>query len=329
MDSDTNRWFAPCRGRLSVCLEDLLHAVQRNAAAPRLVIGGLVTSITMACQPTSGRIAHQGGTAYWPENSRTAVEGSLDRDWQAVHFDVFLTLDRRPVLQAEPFLDPELCRTVGDRPIGEVWLLQTEFDALHAGYRCGGIADPDHEGARVIDDTVVPLEELIYALEAIPPSRRPDVHLTAGFFPNVSHDPAVYAAEVLGRWALSDLAEPPIIVADLPITLDAFRSDARKRGLGLQTTLIWPRMPAASGEGWSTTVQAIGVAHGVVDPLDALDASGADGIRLDPRVATRSDARRVADAAAHIEVGPVDTRAEVRAFSTWPIDAVLTSDPEL
>ena len=67
----------------------------------------------------------------------------------------------------------------------------------------------------------------------------------------------------------------------------------------------------------------------LIDPLNALEASGADGIRLDPSVATRSDARRVAPHARHVEVGPVHTRADVRAFARWPVDAILTSDPEL
>lgn len=294
------------------------------ARASALVVGLLV-----GCQPTTARIAHQGGAAYWPENSRSAVAGSLERGWQAVHFDVFLTLDRQPVLNAEPFLDPTLCRTVGERPIDEVWLLQTSFDALYAGYRCGGLPDPDHEDARVIEDTMVPLQELIGALEALPPARRPDVHLTAGFFPNVSHDPAVYAAEILGRWSLSELDDPPVIVADLPVTIHAFRTQARQQGLDLQTTLVWPRMPAASGDGWATTAQALGTANGLVDPLHAFEASGADGIRLDPNVATGADARRVAAHARHVEVGPVHTRADVRAFARWPVDAVLTSDPEL
>ncbi len=289
----------------------------------------LTAGSSLGCQPTSARIAHRGGAAYWPENSRTAVEGSLKRRWDAVHFDVFLTQDRRPVLNAEPFLDATLCRTVGDRPIEEVWLLETSFDVLHAGYRCGGVADPQHPGARRVEDTIVPLEVLIDALETRAPSDRPEVHLTAGFFPNVSHDPAVYAAEVLGRWSLSTLDAPPVIVADLPLTLDAFRADARARGLRLQTTLIWPRMPAAGGEGWAAAGQALGVANGLVDPLAALEASGADGIRLDPDVATRTDARRVAGVATHVEVGPVHTHTAVRAVATWPVDAVLTSDPEL
>ncbi len=281
------------------------------------------------CARTSGRVAHRGGSAYWPENSRTAVEGSLERGWDAVSFDLFLTQDRRPVLHAQPFLDPELCQTIGQRPIDEVWLLQTSFDTLYAGYECGGVPDPRFPDARVVADSVVPLEELIAALEALPSGARPDIHLTAGFFPNVSHDPAVYAAEVLGRWALSDLTDTPTIVADLPVTLDAFKDDASGRGLSIQTTLVWPRMPAAGGEGWAALGQALGDSNGIVDPLRALEDSGADGIRLDPRVATRTDARRVARVAGRVEVGPVYDKADVRAFSAWPVDAIVTSDPEL
>ena len=231
-------------------MEDLLQSVQRTARASALSIGLLV-----GCQPTSARIAHQGGAAYWPENSRSAVAGSLERDWPASHFDVFLTLDRQPVLNAEPFLDPALCRTVGERPIDEVWLLQTSFDALHAGYRCGGLPDPDHDDARVVEDTVVPLQELISALEALPSSERPDVHLTAGFFPNVSHDPAVYAAEILGRWAPSELDDLPVIgrPAGHPRRV---RTHARQQ-LHLQTTRVAANA-RRQRDGWAATAHALG-----------------------------------------------------------------------
>jgi hypothetical protein len=189
------------------------------------------------------------------------------------------------------------------------------------------VPHPDYPDAEVQEDTVVPLSELIEALEAVPPDDRPEVHLTAGFFPNVSHDPAIYAAEVLGRWALSELEDAPIIVADLPLTLAAFRSDAAQRDLSLQTTLIWPRLPVTGGERASAAVHALGVANGVLDPVDALWESGADGIRLLPSVATRSDARRLAAVADYVEVGPVLDQAAVRAFSAWPIDALVASDP--
>ena len=290
-------------------------------AASTLLVGAL------GCRRTSGRVAHRGGAAHWPENSHTAIEGSLEKGWPVVGFDVFLTQDRVPVLNAEPFLDPALCRTIGDRPVDEVWLLQTTFDTLFAGYRCGGVEDPRFPDAKVVEDSLVPLDDLITALEAVDPDDRPEVHLTAGFFPNVSHDPEVYAAEVLGRWTLSDLDTPPVIVADLPVTLDAFRQDAHERGISVRTTLVWPRLPDAGGEGAAALVQALGTANGVVDPVRAFEDSGADGMRLIPAVATRTDARRVAAVADYVEVGPVHRPAEVKAFSAWPVDALVASDP--
>ena len=255
------------------------------------------------------------------------MEGSLTKAWEAVGFDVFLTRDRVPVLNAQPFLDPSLCRTLGDRPIDEVWLLQTSFDELFAGYRCGGVDDARYPDARVVEDTLVPLDELIAALEAIDPDDRPEVHLTAGFFPNVSHDPQIYAAEVLGRWQLADLEVPPVIVADLPLTLDAFRTDAGQRDLDVRTTLVWPRLPVTGMRGLSAAGHALGIGQGVLDPVQAFEDSGADGMRLLPTVATRSDARRVAAVADYLEIGPVDRPAEIRAFAAWPVDAILTSDP--
>ena len=255
----------------------------------------------------------------------------MSRDWSDVSFDVFLTLDRVPVLNAQPFVDEAHCQTLGERPIEpRLWLMETGFDELQAGYRCGGLPQEDFPRAAVQAAPIPRLDDLILALEA--EESPPVVHLVAGFQPNVSHDPAVFAAEVLGRWALAEwAAEPPelVIVAELPATLDAFRRVGAQRGIEVRTTLSWPRLPPAGGEAVAGVGVALGVGQGVLDPVAALEASGADGIRLHPAISTRTDARRVAELADHVEVGPVHRRAQVKSLSRWPVDAVLTSDPEL
>lgn len=300
-------------------------------ARPLVALTALALGVS-ACGPgTSARVAHRGGGAWWPENSLLAIQGALDRGWTDLSFDVFLTQDRVPVLHHAPYLDEERCRTLGDRPIeARVWLLETSADELVAGYRCGGVRDSSFPSADLAAAPVPLLDELIAELEEV--DSPPTIHLVAGFQPNVSHDPAIFAAEVLGRWGLAEWAgEAPglVVVAELGETLTAFRRTASQQDFDLQTTLSWPRLPPAGGAGLAGVGVALGVSNGVIDPVSDWKAAGADGIRLHPAISTRTDARRMAEVASHVEVGPVHSRADVKALSKWPVDAVLTSDPEL
>lgn len=284
-----------------------------------------------ACRPTSARVAHRGGGAHFPENTRTAVVGALARGWDAVSFDVFLTIDRVPMLSAEPYLVESQCRTVGERPISpRVWLLEATAEQLEAGYRCGGVADSRFPDAQVVDTPPARLDVVIEALlELEDPDAAPDIHLVAGFQPNVSHDPAVFAAEILGRWAL---AEPPgalTIVADSGEVLRAFREDAVQRDVSIETTLAWPRLPPAGGEVAAGMGIALGAAQGVVDVGALAEEAGVSGVRLHPAVASPADARRAGQVVDYVEVGPVFGARDVAAYARWPVDAVLTSHPEL
>jgi len=288
--------------------------------------------VLSACGPgTSARVAHRGGGAFWPENSLLAISGALSRDWTDLSFDVFLTQDRVPVLHGHPFLDEAVCQTLGERPIDpRVWLLETASDELLAGYRCGGLPDDRFPDARVAAAPVPTLDELIAALEE--EDAPPAVHLVAGFQPNVSHDPAVFAAEVLGRWQLAEwrgAAPELVVVAELGVTLAAFSDAADALGVPLRTTLSWPRLPPAGGEGLAGIGVALGVGQGVLDPVADFEDSGADGVRLHPTISTRTDARRLAEVADYLEVGPVHRKSAVKALSRWPVDSVLTSNPEL
>lgn len=279
------------------------------------------------CQSTSGRVAFRGGMAYWPENSKSAIEESVARDWSAVSFDVFLTQDRVPVLNALPKLDSALCSTIGKRPLpDDVWLLNVTADVLRAGYLCGISEDPRTPNAKVVGDAVATLDELF---EQMGDDDTRTLHLQIAFEPNVSHDPAVFAAEVLGRAEMRGVRAPMVVVSPFPEVLQAFVDDPRFDAVPVQTTLVWPRLPPVSGSGAAQLTYGLGALNGVVDPVSVVQMVPVDGIRLHPNLATASDVRRLRAHTAYIEVGPVFSAADARAFARWDVDAVVAADPEL
>ncbi len=269
-------------------------------------------------------VAWRAGAAAWPENSRAALD-ALDPT-APVHVDVFLTLERLPVLNALPLLDPARCQTLAGNPLGEeVWLLQQDLPTLQAGWRCG-TADPDFPEARIQPDTLTTLDELLERLED-GRLRPPTVHLQLGWTPNVSHDPAVFAAEVLERWVRTDTDAALVVVADTALMLAAARERADALSLPLGTALVWPRHPPKGSAGATELAQGLGTLTGTTDPVQDILDTGADTVWMRPATADRGLVRTATDAGLSVFVGPLRTAAQVRAFSRWPVDGLVAADP--
>ena len=82
-----------------------------------------------------------------------------------IEVDLFLTVDRVPVLAHDPYLNPTTCRTADDQEITDtVWLMEHTLDELDALWRCGTAPDPDLPDAAVVPDTLMTFDELIEAL---------------------------------------------------------------------------------------------------------------------------------------------------------------------
>jgi glycerophosphoryl diester phosphodiesterase len=285
----------------------------------------LPLTLALACAegPTE-RVIWRGGPAAVPENSRLAIQAIEDGD--RVHLDLFLSQERTPVFNALPYLDPERCQTLAANPIEEeVWLLQTDVPTLQAGWRCGS-SEPDFPDARTSPDTVALLDELLEGLEdgSLAPA---EVHLQLGWAPNVSHDPAVFAAEVLERWARTDTDAQLVLMADTAAMLDAARSRAEELALPMRTALLWPRHPPKGSQRGAELGHGLGLMVGVTDPVDEVLASGADEVIVRPTLADRGLVRSLEHEGLSVGIGPLRRQAQVRAFSKWPVDRLLVADP--
>jgi len=288
----------------------------------------IAAALALGCGPTPAPVAFRGGAALGPENSVLAVQHSLDAGATALHVDIFLSVDRVPMLSALPFVDPERCRTLAGQPVDEeLWLLQQTAAQLQVSYRCGARPDPRYPRA---DREPVPLATWDELLEVL--SAHPGVEVWAqlGWAPNVAHDPQVFAAEVLARWTRAreagGLDAELVVVADTALTLDAVGERAAADGVELRRALLWPRVPPEEGAGLAAAALALGAELGLVDPVDS--ARGlADALILRPALARPADARAAADAGLQVLVGPLFDEPAARAFSRWPVDGLLVADP--
>lgn len=276
------------------------------------------------------RLAWRTGAAAWPGSSAAGLEASLEAlaagEVDAVHVDLFLASDRVPVGSREAFLDTETCTDLAGQPVpADTWLFLEGSESLSSDFLCGASPDPDFPEQAALAAPPLLFAELLAALEEAPPTT---VVLEARWFPNVSHAPEVYAAELLERWAARELSHHELRVAsEQAVVLAAVQERAPAVGLEVQTWLVWPRRPPL---GWVAGVAGRDLlldAAGAVSPVaQALDAR-ADGLVLGWDLAERGDVIAASEAGLMVglQVGAGATAA--RQASRWPVDTVWS--PEL
>ena len=270
-------------------------------------------------------MAHRGGAARWPENSRTAVEGALEMGVGGIEVDVFLTGDRVPVLVHDPFLPESRCQTVDGRDITErVWLLEHTLAELDEGWRCGGKPDPDFPDAAQVADTLMTLDELIDAVASHPGVR---VQLDVKYARNVSHDPEVFAAEILERWWAADLDNPLVLSGFSRAQSRAFRRRADRRGEPLEVWLTWPYFAPEGPEVLTALGHEAGQSMGLSDMLAAADDARATGLDLPWQLMRRREVEAAHTQGYGIAVWTVNDARLYEQLQRWPVDLIISDYP--
>lgn len=294
---------------------------------------GLPLLLGGGCAAPLPELAWRGGDARWPGNSPAALAESLDAGVD-LHLQLWLAGDRQPLVWGAPSLDPETCETIGGRDIDEdIWLVEQPADVLIAGWRCGARPAADSPDARLAPFALMTLEQLIdqltlhEAAAAAAGARPAQLTLELGFYVNVSHEPAVIAAEVVERWRAAGRTDPLRVLSAEPAVLRAVEARADAAGVAVERWLRWPTVPPLAGEGgWSAAAQ-LGQALGVVSPARRAEALGVDGISLPVAAADRGALDAAAEAGLNVQIGPLDDGDDARVLRRWAVDAALVRAP--
>ncbi len=274
-------------------------------------------------------VAHRMGADLFPENSRRAIAGSIERGWEAIEIDLVLTRDGVPVIWHDPWIESKLCRRIGGEeiPEGERILFQDlTLAELHAGFECGGKPHPDgkHPDVELAWDTHATFDELLTALRAAPEMV---VQLDVKYEPGFTADAETFAREILGRWRAAALPNRMYASATHPELLRAFEAALP----GIETTLIWPRFSKAIDERSDITV-AVGNELSVVAGVQDLGArildANADGIAIAWQVSNRQTIQRLRDEGFNVQLWTVASPGRLGAYCDWPVDALITDNPE-
>lgn len=266
-------------------------------------------------------VAHRSGAGHWPENSRTAVRGAVAAGYAGIEFDLVLTSDRVPVLSHDPSLNPRLCTHADGSALAwtdPVYIKDLTLQELHAGYRCGGLADPENPTAQVVADTHLTLDELIAEVAG-----HPDLllHFDVKFEAEKTLDATTFADEILGRWDAAGFPNPWYMSCSQP----EFIGVAAGRGARVSYTL--PRPIGAGSTGNAVVGEVLGKL-GVADQIGLARQSGAAGLNVAYQVVDRA----VVDAARRegltVQVWTLNDPALLDFYCRWPVDVLITDYPE-
>lgn len=267
-------------------------------------------------------IAHRAAAGNWPENSRTAVQNSVDRDYDGIEFDLVLTRDLVPVLAHDTWLHPELCTQADGSAIPadqRVYIGELTLAELHAGYRCGGLADPEQPDAEVFADRHLTLDEL---LDIVSADGDMTLHFDIKWHPEDTPPAADFVREIFGRYRARDLPNPWYASSNEEEFIRLAVADE------IPTSLTWPKFP----EGSDSTLTALGnemlAQFGLGDPLAIAQRSGATGLLLqyrthDRRIVEAAKARGMA-----VQLWTLNAENVLDAYCQYPADALITDYPE-
>jgi glycerophosphoryl diester phosphodiesterase len=284
-----------------------------------LALGALACGEVPAPSPTV--IAHRAGSGDWPENSRTAVFGSIQRGYKGMEFDLTLTRDLVPVLAHDPWLSETLCTTASGEPLpGRVLIQDLTLAELQAGYRCGGVVNPEAPEAQVVADTLMTFDEVLDALADAPEML---VHLDLKCEPGLTPSPEAFAEQIMGRWHARKLPNPMYVDSGLPEVLEAFRA----RG-PVTTTLSWPWFPAGSNAASIVLGHEMLARLGLDDMVAAARRAGSNGIVIPYQLADRHQVEQARRQGLKVQLFSPNTAELLAYFCEWPVDVLITDFPQ-
>jgi glycerophosphoryl diester phosphodiesterase len=262
------------------------------------------------------------GAGYWPPDSRTAIGGAIALPLRAIELGVALTEDRVPVLHAAPWLETTQCSLASGEPLPErVQVRYRTASQLQNGYLCGGLPDPDHPNALVVEDSVMLLSELVAELPSTGIDR---VRLHVPFTPGVTPPAEVLAHNVLAVWTSKDLPQVLSVSSNDPEMLEAFDREAHLLGRDLSLGWVVPSEP----DGQMLVRQELDRWANGLDYAQMAEIAGADILWLDPDLADLGAIREARDQGVWIGVGPVDDPQELRYWSRpGRVDLLSTNYP--
>lgn len=271
--------------------------------------------------------AHRGAAAHWPQNSASAMIGSINAGYDALELDLVLTSDLVPVLSHDAWLHEELCTYTDGTPLEERILIKDLLlSDVKNDYVCGGVPDPEQPDALVIAEPIMTFEELLFELQA---NSEILVHLDIKYEPGYTQEPDIFAEAILTQWLDYNLPNPYYISANIAEVVQSFESFGDSLGEDIPSSLIWPRFEPDGSDVATALKSEFATLTGVKELVDLIVEANSDGICVPYQVLDRRQAEVAKKEGYQVQVWTINNDSLMNQFLKWPIDSIITDNPEL
>lgn len=251
-------------------------------------------------------VAEQAGGAYFPANSRSAVNQSVRQGVAGIEVDVVVTADGIAFLHDGPTLDATRC----EGPVSELPVASLEATSLD-GVTCGGRPDPAAPDVIQRDEPLLTLSGFLELVRSADDRTSVWLHVHPG--PDQEADDLADA--VLGVWFENDAPQPLVVFAEDVGLLASLRFWAASRQHGLRV-------------GWiPSTTTRFGDRMGATSLPGRVEDADVDAVQVPWTAITRETARVLRARETEVVLTGFGGTQELLAHQSWPADALLTPAP--
>lgn len=223
-------------------------------------------------------IAHRASSGLWIQNSRHAVEQTVElfrqdkSKFHGIEVDIVLTKDNIPVLSHDPWVHKELASHIDGNDFGEVFIKDISLKELQSNYRYGGIKDKEFENAVVKTESIMSLVEFLDVVKQAPELI---VFLDVKIQHPYTASSQAYAKAIFTHWEQANMSNPLYIEGPNTEAISAYQQYAQSP---FTAVLSYP--PFFVGENWiQEGAIAAFKAHAKPDkPLKKAQQANADAV---------------------------------------------------
>ena len=266
-------------------------------------------------------MAHRAAGGRWPQNSRSAVTGSLAAGYPGIEVDLGLTRDDALVLMHDPWVSAPLCRRADGGEVPErVLLRDLTLTELERDYRCAAGEDPEHPEVTPTDDPPMTLDELLARLEGHPEVA---LYLDVKYDPDDTGPAERFADAMRASFERAQLPERVYVETTLPAAAEAMADVP-----GATLVWGWPRFTPDDSDTAAALAGEAELALGLTSFTDEARAARAHGITLPYQLLHTPSVMAARDDGLLVFVYTANTQGELDTLCDYPIDFLMTDLPE-
>jgi glycerophosphoryl diester phosphodiesterase len=276
-------------------------------------------------------LAHRGGSGLWIQNSRFAVEQTVElykqnpQKLHGIEVDIVLTKDNIPVIAHDPWVHTRLCHPLGGstQPLERMLIKDLYFEELQQRFICGGKPDEDFPDAKTRAESILGFEEFLSLV-----AETPDliIYLDSKLQAPITQPAEDYAKAIFHFWESTDIRNPLYIEAPDKASLAMYQQYANT-----PFTAVLSSPPFFADSHWWLTgfTALLNDFIFAESPLRQAQAAKADAVAVPFRVLNTRSQAYLQQANKQVIVFTLNDHKTIQQACNMAVDIIITDFPNV